>query len=81
VGHTARAIYSLNFAPTFPMDIVARSDDPAVEEMARSIYTLFPKCMRCGEQIARYEDADVRILTNRVVHRERCPGDDDIRPR
>ena len=57
------------------MDIAARSNDPAVEEMARSIYPLFPRCMRCGEPIASYEEADVRVLTHRVVHRERCkPG-------
>ena len=54
------------------MDIAARPDDPAVEEMARWIYALFPRCMRCGEPIARYEDADVRILSHRVVHREEC---------
>jgi hypothetical protein len=54
------------------MDIAARHDDPAVEEMARSIYTMFPRCMRCGEPIERYEDADVRILTHRVVHRGAC---------
>ena len=54
------------------MDIASRPDDPAVEEMARSIFALFPKCMRCGETIARYEDADVRILSHRVVHRDPC---------
>jgi hypothetical protein len=54
------------------MDIAARRDDPAVEEMARSIFTMFPRCMRCGELIARYEDADVRVLTHRVVHRLDC---------
>jgi hypothetical protein len=54
------------------MDIAARPDDPALDEMARSIYTMFPRCMRCGEPIARYEDADVRILTHRVVHRDEC---------
>jgi hypothetical protein len=63
------------------MDIAARTNDPAVEEMARSIYTMFPRCMRCGEPIERYEDADVRILTHRVVHKRACqamgelPGD------
>ena len=57
------------------MDIAARANDPAVEEMARSIYTLFPRCMRCGEPIARYEDADVRILTHRVVHKRPCERD------
>ena len=54
------------------MDIAARHDDPALEELARSIYTMFPRCMRCGEPIPRYEDADVRILTHRVVHRDAC---------
>ena len=59
------------------MDIAARAGDPAVEEMARSIYAMFPRCMRCGEPIARYEDADVRILSNRVVHRGRCAAEED----
>jgi hypothetical protein len=54
------------------MDIAARRADPAVEELARSIYTMFPRCMRCGEEITRYEDADVRILSHRVVHRGAC---------
>lgn len=54
------------------MDIAARHDDPVIEEMARSIYTMFPRCMRCGEVIARFEDADVRIVTHRVVHRVAC---------
>ena len=58
------------------MDIAGRPDDPAIEEMARSIYTMFPRCMRCGEPIARYEDADVRILSHRVVHRLRCAEED-----
>lgn len=56
------------------MDIAARPNDPAIDELARSIYAMFPRCMRCGEMIARYEDADVRILTHRVVHREGCPS-------
>jgi hypothetical protein len=58
------------------MDIAARRDDPAIEEMARSIYTMFPRCMRCGELIDRYEDADVRVLSHRVVHRAPCAGGD-----
>lgn len=58
------------------MDIAGRPDDPAIEEMARSIYTMFPRCMRCGEPIARYEDADVRILSHRVVHRPRCADEE-----
>ncbi|HXT16088.1 MAG TPA: hypothetical protein VN706_10700 [Gemmatimonadaceae bacterium] len=54
------------------MDIRARYDDPAVEELARSIYALFPRCMKCGEAIPTFEEADVRVLTNRVVHRGPC---------
>jgi len=59
------------------MDIAAHHDDPALEEVARAIFALFPRCMRCGVEIARYEDADVRILTNRVVHRGRCAAEED----
>ena len=54
------------------MDIRSRPTDPAVEELARSIYAMFPKCMRCGQPIAEYSDADVRILSHRVVHRGEC---------
>lgn len=57
------------------MDIASRPDDPAIEEMARSIYALFPCCMRCGEPIARFEDADIRILSHRVVHRGGCSAE------
>ncbi len=63
------------------MDIAARHDDPSVDELARSIYALFPRCMRCGEVIDRYEDADIRILSNRVVHRGRCAADEDAADR
>jgi hypothetical protein len=63
------------------MDIAARPDDPAIDAMARSIYAMFPRCMRCGEEIARYEDADVRILTHRVVHRGACGTAEDGGPR
>jgi hypothetical protein len=59
------------------MDIAARRDDPAVEELARSIYTMFPRCMRCGEAIACYEDADVRVLSHRVVHKGACADAED----
>jgi hypothetical protein len=59
------------------MDIAARHDDPAIEELARAIYALFPRCMRCGIEIQRYEDADVRILTNRVVHRGPCADEEN----
>jgi len=62
------------------MDIASRPDDPAVEEMARSIFALFPRCMRCGEPIERYEDADIRILSHRVVHRRNCSGETPAEP-
>jgi hypothetical protein len=48
-----------------------------VDQLARSIYAMFPKCMRCGEPIASFEEADVRILSHRVVHRERCAAVED----
>ena len=54
------------------MDIRARKDDPELDELARSIYALFPRCMKCGDAIATFEEADVRVLTNRVVHRREC---------
>lgn len=63
------------------MDIAGHPDDPAIDELARSIYTLFPRCMRCGEPIARYEDADVRILSHRVVHRLRCAEEETAEER
>jgi hypothetical protein len=59
------------------VDIRSRPTDPAVEELARSIYAMFPKCMRCGENIADYADADVRILSHRVVHRGACARQED----
>jgi hypothetical protein len=59
------------------MDITARHGDPAVEQVARAIFALFPRCMRCGVEIPRFEDADVRILTNRVVHRGKCAAQED----
>lgn len=51
-----------------------------MEQLARSIYAMFPKCMRCGLAIDSYEDADVRILTHRVVHRGRCAETEDPQP-
>jgi hypothetical protein len=63
------------------MDIRSRPTDPAVEELARSIYAMFPKCMRCGEPIAAFDDADVRILSHRVVHKGRCAEAEDRQSR
>lgn len=62
------------------MDLASRPNDPAVEELARAIYAMFPRCMRCGELIASYEEADIRILTQRVVHREPCSMPNGVAP-
>lgn len=62
------------------VDIRSRPQDPAVQELARSIYAMFPNCMRCGQTIATYEDADVRILSHRVVHKGECSRREDQSP-
>lgn len=54
------------------MDIRSRPNDPEVDRLARQIFAMFPKCMKCGEPIVTFEDADIRILTNRVAHKGRC---------
>jgi hypothetical protein len=54
------------------VDIRARPDDPEVDLLARQIFAMFPKCMKCGQPIGAFEDADIRILSHRVVHRTRC---------
>jgi hypothetical protein len=51
------------------MALSAHYRDPVLDTIARSIHTLFPRCVACGERVERYEDAEVRILTNRVIHR------------
>ena len=56
------------------MPISGRYNDPLVEQAARDMFTLFPHCHRCGARIERFEDADVRILVQRVVHRDPCPA-------
>ena len=40
------------------MDIAARHDDPVLEEVARAIFAMFPRCMRCGVEIPRYAEED-----------------------
>jgi hypothetical protein len=52
--------------------LAAHDDDPLLEELARTVFELFPDCIRCGKRIARVEDADVRLLRNRLVHRVAC---------
>ncbi|MEO7713510.1 MAG: hypothetical protein ABIV10_11395 [Gemmatimonadaceae bacterium] len=56
------------------MPLFSRRGDPFVEQIARDIYALFPHCHLCGAPIAQFEDADVRVLVLRVVHRRACPG-------
>jgi hypothetical protein len=56
------------------VDIRSRPEDPEVERLARQIFAMFPKCMRCGMPIRSYEEADVRILSHRVVHKGACAG-------
>lgn len=55
------------------MPLSGRPDDPILDQIARDTFALFPQCHRCGQVIARFEDADVRILVHRVVHRGACP--------
>jgi hypothetical protein len=55
------------------MPLSGRPDDPILEQIARDTFALFPHCHRCGQTISRFEDADVRILVQRVVHRGSCP--------
>ncbi len=55
------------------ISLATRANDPILELIARSVYTLFPRCAKCGERVERFEDADVRILTYRVIHRGGCP--------
>jgi hypothetical protein len=53
-------------------------DRRALDKLAREVFDLFPICVRCGRRIERYDDADVRIFTFRVQHRERCAREDDV---
>jgi hypothetical protein len=52
--------------------LFARLGDPYVATVARAIHIMFPRCLRCGRIVERYEDADVLVLRGRVVHRGRC---------
>jgi hypothetical protein len=54
------------------VDIRSRPADPAVEQLARQIFAMFPKCMKCGRVIETFEDADIRVLSHRVVHKGMC---------
>lgn len=56
-----------------PISLATRHGDPILDLIARSVFALFPHCMKCGQRIERFEDAEVRILQYRVVHRGACP--------
>ncbi len=56
------------------MPISGRHDDPLLNQLARDTFALFPHCRLCGEEIARFEDADIRVHVQRVVHRGACPA-------
>ena len=56
------------------MSLSGRADDPKLEQLARDVFAMFPHCHRCGQTIARFEDADVRVHVQRVVHRGHCPA-------
>ena len=56
------------------MPLSGRADDPKLEQLARDVFAMFPQCHRCGQTIERFEDADVRVHVQRVVHREHCPA-------
>jgi hypothetical protein len=55
------------------MPLFSRRGDPMLDQIARDTFALFPNCHRCGGRIERLEDADVRVLVQRVVHRGDCP--------
>jgi hypothetical protein len=55
------------------MPLFSRHGDPLLDQIARDTFALFPNCHRCGIRIDRLEDADVRVLVQRVVHRGGCP--------
>ena len=56
------------------MVISGRPDDPKLEQLARDVFAMFPQCHRFGQTIGRFENADVRVHVQRVVHRGQCPS-------
>lgn len=60
------------------MALSGRADDPKLEQLARDVFAMFPQCHRCGQTVERFEDADVRVHVQRVVHRGRCPAPSSV---
>jgi hypothetical protein len=56
------------------MALSGRSNDPKLDQLARDVYAMFPQCHRCGQTVATFEEADVRVHVQRVVHRGACPA-------
>ena len=56
------------------MPLSGRPNDPQLEQLARDVFAMFPQCHRCGQTVPRFEDADVRVHVQRVVHRGSCPA-------
>ena len=56
------------------MPLSSRHNDPILDQIARDTFALFPNCQLCGGAIERFEDADVRVHVQRVVHRGECPA-------
>jgi hypothetical protein len=56
------------------MALSGRPNDPLLDQLARDVFEMFPQCHLCGQRVARFEDADVRVLVQRVVHRGTCPA-------
>ncbi|MEO8562075.1 MAG: hypothetical protein ABI601_08380 [bacterium] len=56
------------------MPLSGRANDPKLEQLARDVFAMFPQCHRCGHTVVRFEDADVRVHVQRVVHRGQCPA-------
>ncbi len=62
------------------MPIFSRHRDPMLDQIARDTFALFPNCHRCGRPVEQFEEADVRILVQRVVHRGQCPPAPPVDP-
>ncbi len=70
---TVRAGSMQSYHTECPMPLSGRRGDPVLEQIARDTFALFPQCHRCGQRVERFEDADVRVHVQRVVHRGACP--------